>query len=101
MPNWFSRHSESDSDSDGSGSSVLRELAIAVLALAFGLVGMPFLIWGAGRATLGDYAHGGPLSLLGDYFGGLAQGASAFWVVALGPYALLSFLRFILRVARG
>ncbi len=97
MPNWFSR----DPESEGRGSRLLHELAIAVLALAFGLVGMPFLIWGAGRATLGNYAHGGPLSLLGDYFVGLAAGAAAFWVVALGPYVLLGLIRLILRVARA
>src|ERR1700722_6275878 len=83
--NWFSR----DREPEDRQSRLLREAAIALVTLVFGLLGMPLLIWGAGRLTLGDYAHGGPTVLLADYFSGLAKGAAAFWVVLIGPYALL------------
>jgi hypothetical protein len=99
LPNWFSRDSDGR-DPDGRESRLLRETAIATVTLVFGLLGMPFLIWGAGRLTLGDYAHGGPTTLLADCFTGLAHGAAAFWVVVVGPYALLMLGRLILFSAR-
>ncbi len=100
MPNWFSRDRDGDAEPENRGSMLLREIAIAIVTLVFGLLGMPFLIWGVGRATLGDYAHGGPTALLADDFAGLASGALAFWAVAIGPYVLLLFLRLIIFVAR-
>lgn len=66
-----------------------REFAIAAGALAFGMVAVPWLVWGIGRLTLGPYAHGGPFGLWGDFFRGLLAGSPAFWAVLLGPYVLL------------
>ncbi len=94
MPNWFPR------ERDGRESPLLRETAIATVTLVFGLLAMPFLIWGAGRLTLGDYAHGGPKALLADCLTGLAHGTAAFWVVVIGPYALLMLGRLIVFTAR-
>jgi hypothetical protein len=63
------------------------------LALLFGLLVMPALIYLAGRYTLSAYAHGGVFALYGDYFKGLFGGRSSFWLVLIGPYVFLSLLR--------
>jgi hypothetical protein len=77
-----------------------REALIAGLCLLTGLLVMPLLVWFAGRSTLGDYSHGGPFALLGDYLAGLARAEFAFWVMLLGPYAFVLLLRGVLRAAR-
>ncbi|HVH84909.1 MAG TPA: hypothetical protein VM713_11405, partial [Steroidobacteraceae bacterium] len=76
------------------------------------ILGMPFLIWAGGNRVLGPYAHGdnpkaGPWALFADYVVGLAHGSAVFWVVALGPLALvllirgfLAFLRWVSQVGQ-
>ena len=76
------------------------ELLLALACLVAGGVLVPCLIFLVGRATLGAYAHGSVLALLADFFGGLARGSLAFWVVLLGPYLLLQAARFGLRLLR-
>ena len=75
-----------------------RDGILAIVALAAGLFVMPFLIWAAGSRVLGPYTHGedanaGPWALFADYVVGLAHGSAVFWVVALGPLALLLLVR--------
>jgi hypothetical protein len=70
-----------------------REILTLALCLATGIFLMPALIWLVGRAALGAYAHGGMLALWRDYLHGLATGSSAFWIIALGPYAFVWVLR--------
>ncbi len=75
-----------------------RWLIFVGLALTFGLVAMPFLVWFAGNRALGPYTHGenahaGPFALLIDYYTGLLHGSAVFWGVALGPAALLLLMR--------
>ncbi len=77
-----------------------RELLLAGVALATGLLLMPILVWIAGRMTLGEYTHGGVFALWGDYFRGLARGELAFWIMLLGPYGFLMLGRLALRLAR-
>ena len=79
-----------------------RELVIFGIAVACGLILMPFLIWMVGNRVLGPYTHGqdasagtGPLRLLADYFSGLVHGSIVFWCVALGPYFLLWLARIL------
>ena len=79
-------------------SRARRELIVAGLALAVGLLAMPFLIWVGGNRVLGPYTHGdnprgGPWALFADYVVGLAHGSAVFWAVALGPLALLTLIR--------
>jgi hypothetical protein len=59
---------------------------------------VPLLTWLVGNRILGPYSHGanpnaGPMALLGDFFSGLQHGAISFWVVALGPAALILLAR--------
>lgn len=89
-----------------------RVLIVAAAALAVGILAMPFLIWAVGNRFLGPYAHGdnpkaGPWALFADYVVGLAHGSAVFWVVALGPLALvllirgfLAFLRWVSQVGQ-
>ena len=77
---------------------VRLELIVFGALLLFGLVGVPLLSWLAGNRWLGPYTHeqnlhAGPLALLQDYFVGLAHGSAVFWVVALGPAALVLLVR--------
>lgn len=69
------------------------------LAILVGLLVMPALIYLAGRYTLGAYAHGtvqethGVFSLFFDFFKGLAEFRPSCWIVLLGPFVFLSFVR--------
>src|SRR5579862_1017747 len=87
-------------------SRTQRVLMLYAAALLFGLLGVPFLIWLAGNRVLGPYTHGqdlhaGPFALLADFFVGLAHGSSVFWLVALGPLAILLLLRLFIRLLRA
>ena len=82
-----------------------RELIIYGVLLLFGLIGMPLLIWVAGNRWLGPYTHeqnlhAGPLALLQDFGLSLLHGSAVFWVVALGPAALVLLARLFIRLVR-
>ena len=77
---------------------------IFVILLAVGLFIVPLLIWVVGRGALGPYPDGGPFALLVDFFNGLKSGSPVYWIVALGPYALVMVLRLgwsLMRAADG
>jgi hypothetical protein len=70
------------------------------LALLFGLLLMPALIYLAGRYTLSPYSNGGFFSLYGDFYGGLVEPRQTHWLVVIGPFVFLTLFRifrFILR----
>src|SRR5947208_6077118 len=71
-----------------------RELAIFGIALLFGLIAMPFLIWFAGNRVLGPYIHrqsphARPFALAADFLLGLLRGSPVSLSVALRPAVLL------------
>jgi hypothetical protein len=75
-----------------------RELILIGVALLIGFVVVPLAIWLVGNRILGPYSHGsnphaGPMALLGDFFAGLSLGWVSFWVVALGPLAIIQLGR--------
>jgi hypothetical protein len=72
----------------GLSSPWSRELAMAVLALLFGVVLLPALIFYAGATLLGRYEGASLGHLYGTIFTGLGQGSPASWAVLLGPYGL-------------
>src|SRR6516164_863658 len=85
---------------------VRRELIIYGVLLLFGLIGMPLLIWVAGNRWLGPYTHeqnlhAGPLALLQDFGLSLLHGSAVFWVVALGPAALVVLVRLFIALVRA
>ena len=63
------------------------------LALLFGLLVMPPLIYLAGRYTLNVYANGGVFALFGDFYKGLFELRPSCWIVVAGPFVFLSFFR--------
>lgn len=72
---------------------VARELLLATVCLAIGLLVMPCLIFVVGSLVLGPYAEGGVFGLWRAFLVGLASGSQAFWFILLGPYLLLCLLR--------
>jgi hypothetical protein len=82
-----------------------RELIVFGALLLFGLIGVPLLIWTAGNRWLGPYTHGqnphaGPFALLQDFGQSLLHGSGVFWVVALGPAALVLLVRLFIQLVR-
>lgn len=70
------------------------------LALLVGLLIMPALIYLAGKYTLGAYSHGTPMegqssvfTLFYDFYKGLIELRPSCWIVLLGPFAFLCFVR--------
>ncbi len=93
-------------DTYGALPRAQRELVIFGLALLWGLIVMPFLIWFAGSRVLGPYTHGqnahaGPFALVADFFVGLVHGSAVFWAVALGPAVLLLLIRLFVALVRA
>jgi hypothetical protein len=87
-------------------SRTQRALILYALALLFGVLIVPLLIWVVGNRVLGPYTQSqntraGPFALLVDFFVGLAHGSAVFWAVALGPLAILLLLRLFLRGLRA
>jgi len=87
---------------------VRRELIILGIALACGFIAVPLLIWVVGNRILGPYIHTqdptagtGPMRLMADFFGGLTHGSIIFWCVAIGPYVLLTLIRFLYAFVRS
>jgi hypothetical protein len=75
-----------------------REIALFGVALVLGFVLVPLAIWFVGNRILGPYTHGnnlhaGPMALLGDFFEGLSRGWLSYWIVALGPLAIIALAR--------
>jgi hypothetical protein len=63
------------------------------LTLLVGLFIMPALIYLAGRYALMAYANGGVFALYSDFFKGLFELRQSCWIVAAGPYLILSMIR--------
>jgi len=70
------------------------------LALLFGLVVMPALIYLPGFYVLRPYANGGLFALYGDYFKGLVELRQSCWIAVLGPFVFLSLLRIFRDILR-
>ena len=76
-----------------------RELRIFLLAGGFGLVLLPFLVFGVGALTLGPY-DGGLGAFLGTLYGEFVRLAPGAWALLLGPYLLFQAVRFLTRPIR-
>jgi hypothetical protein len=63
------------------------------LAVLFGLLIMPALIYLAGHFALQEYGRGGFFALYVEVFKGLFHLRSSYWVVILGPFVFLSVFR--------
>jgi len=72
---------------------LVREALIALIALIVGITLLPLAVYYTGVEILGPYSEGGLWRFWGDFFKGLARGGLSWWLIALGPYALLLFAR--------
>ena len=70
-----------------------REALLLLGAILIGLIVLPIAVYCTGHEVLGPYARGGLLHFWGDFFLGLAHGELPWWLLALGPYALVMFCR--------
>ena len=89
----------------GPAPRLRRELIIYGIALACGLILMPFLIWSIGSRVLGPYSHGdnphaSPFALFADFWVGLFHGSAVFWLVALGPALTILLVRIFVALLR-
>jgi hypothetical protein len=94
--NWFVRAREWYF----SQSTLAFEALTLGLALLFGLIVMPALIYLAGHFTLSAYANGGLFAFYGDFFKGLVEPQQAHWVVVVGPLVFLSLVRLFRLILR-
>jgi len=69
-----------------------RRLVIAGAALLSGLILAPWVIFVAGRLTLGPYGKGGPFALWADFMRGLLELNFAYWFAALGPLLIVTLI---------
>ncbi len=83
------------------GSSWQREAAIAAGLLAFGVVALPFAIYGVGQRLLGDYGEGsGPLVLAETIWLDLLALRLPAWLLVLSPYLIVQLVRGVRRTWR-
>jgi hypothetical protein len=71
-----------------------RELALAALLLAMGLVVLPIAVYWVGQHVVGDYAaEGGLWGLVGEIWAGLGQANFLAWALVLSPYVVIQLAR--------
>jgi hypothetical protein len=70
-----------------------HEISLTVLALAFGFVLMPVLVFYAGSSLLGRYEGASLKHMFQSLYAGLQAGSAASWIVLLGPYGLYLLFR--------
>ena len=70
------------------------------IALLFGLLVMPALIYLPGYFVLKPYANGGLFALYGDYFKGLIEPRASCWIAVAGPFVFLSLFRIFRLILR-
>jgi hypothetical protein len=63
------------------------------IALLFGLLVMPALIYLPGFYVLKPYANGGIFALYLDYYKGLVELRPSCWIAVAGPFVFLSLVR--------
>lgn len=78
-----------------------RELTIAAILLAVGLVGLPLAIYGVGLQIIGDYAEDADyVDLTLAIWAALSEGHWAAWLLVLSPLVVISMLRGAKRLLR-
>jgi hypothetical protein len=77
----------------------LRELLLAVLLLALGVIGLPALVFLVGQRILGDY-EGGMTAFYQTIGDALTRGNPFAWLLILSPLIVIEFLRVCLWLRR-
>jgi hypothetical protein len=76
------------------------EAMTLALAVLFGLLVLPPLIYLPGFYILKPYQNGGLLALYWDFFKGLAELRPSCWIALLGPFVFLSLYRIFRLILR-
>jgi hypothetical protein len=79
--------------------SLKRDSTWLIVALVFGAVALPLLVYYTGVLTLGPYSQGGPASFYADFLAGLARLRWSAWALLLGPAALVLLWRLLVAYA--
>lgn len=74
-------------------SRLAREGWLLLTMLGLGLLALPPAVYFTGLEVLGPYQNGGLFRFWGDFFLGLTRGDLPWWLLALGPYAFVLFIR--------
>jgi hypothetical protein len=62
-----------------------------LVALGFGVLVLPWLVYLTGVIVLGKYASGGAVTFFADYLRDLLSLRAGAWMLALGPPAIVAF----------
>ena len=76
------------------------EAMTLALALLFGLLVLPPLIYLPGIYILKPYANGGVFALYLDFFKGLVELRPSCWIALVGPFVFLSLFRIFRLILR-
>jgi hypothetical protein len=81
-----------------------RELIIAGVLAAIGLIALPLAIYFVGQRIVGPYGgegtEGGSLDLSASIWAAMAGGDWAAWLLVLSPYVFVQLIRLSMRIAR-
>ena len=81
--------------------TVKRELIVAGVLLAIGLLVVPVAVYLVGQEVVGDYeSDAGLIGLLGQIWSDFVSLEPSAWLLVLSPYAIVQLLRFALLVIR-
>jgi hypothetical protein len=75
-----------------------RDAAWLLIALFFGVLILPLLVYFTGTLLLGPYAKGGPGAFLAGYLADLASLRWISWTLALGPLVIAAIWRAAVKV---
>lgn len=79
--------------------SLRRDSTWMILALLFGALVLPCLVYYTGVMTLGPYSQGGLPSFYGDFLAGLVRLRWSAWALLLGPAAVVLIWRLLVAYA--
>jgi len=87
------------------GESILhalrREALLFSILAGFGLLVLPALVYAVGQVLLGEYRPGASLgTFYGDLYGQLAALSPWAWLLVMGPWLTIQFLRLLWLPAR-
>lgn len=76
-----------------------RELVIAVVALGFGIIALPLIVYWVGQQVIGEYApNAAGMGFAETIWADLLDLDAAAWILVASPYLVVLLLRLIVRV---
>lgn len=73
-----------------------RELILFAVLAGLGLLALPALVYGVGVVLLGEYSAGATLgAFYGDFYAQLATPSPWAWLLAMGPWLGVQWLRLL------